>query len=84
MQILRLDDETRREETFQKIGDSEILNLDSGDEIDDIANDDVTNDVINVDVEYNNDDAKSRATDVDVEASSGREDANKTLKNRCH
>jgi hypothetical protein len=31
-QILRLDDETRREETFQRIGDSEILNLDSGDE----------------------------------------------------
>jgi len=28
---LRLDDETRREETFQKIGDSEILNLESED-----------------------------------------------------
>ena len=25
VQILRLDDDTRREETFQKIGDSEIL-----------------------------------------------------------
>jgi len=26
-QILRLDDDTKREETFRKIGDSEVLNI---------------------------------------------------------
>ncbi len=74
-QILRLDDETRREETFQKIGDSEILNLEGHDEEDD---------------ERENEDERRRLESepdipdriTEVDTSPERNPANKTLTKR--
>ena len=70
---MRLDDETRREETFQKIGDSEILNLDSGDE--------ELEDEVEVE-EEKNERRPELELDQEQERSSERSQNNKTLTNR--
>ena len=81
---MRLDDETFREETFQKIGDSEILKLNDVDQVDGtVVNDDdddvgQLNDSANgVDVEY---DVEIRNI-VDRRSSDGA-NYNNTLTNR--
>ena len=81
---MRLDDETFREETFQKIGDSEILKLNDVDQVDGtVVNDDdddvgQLNDSANgVDVEY---DVEIRNI-VDRRSSEGA-NYNNTLTNR--
>ena len=71
---MRLDDETRREETFQKIGDSEILNLESEEE-----EGENENERRRLEVEP---DIPDRITEVDPDTSPERNPANKTLTNR--